>query len=157
MLHFVVWIAWSMLHWCPTTSTCRMTAHYGPVARAMARAAVERDASWEQRADDASALSGYASLESGYDPDARGKLGEQGPWQLRWSRCEDYRKGGQRALDCQAREALRRLHEQGGACYTGECVDMGGDWPLARNRMWRASWWVSSHPFTPDAEPVAAR
>lgn len=157
MLHFIAWIAWSMLTWCPTTNLWRITS-YGPVAVAAARAVVARDETWEARADDASQLTAIAGLESGYDVNARGKLGEQGAWQLRWSPCEDVKRGGQRALDCQARVAISRWHELGACGYTGEAADPTSDCHMGRTRMNRATWWVSTHPFVPDAqEPVAAR
>lgn len=52
-------------------------------------------------------LMNTAALESGFRHDAKGALGECGPWQI---------LGGR---DCSAREALRRMDEQGLVAYVG--------------------------------------
>jgi len=149
---FIRWIAWAMLSMFPCSSPSRIAGEYRVVATAISRATPSPS--------DAADLASVASYESGYDVRAVGRKGEVGAWQLMPPvACESVRRDGanaQRAVDCQAREALRRWKEQAPCGYTGE---MGRTWasaeatdcPMARRRMNRATAWVAQHPF----EPVA--
>ncbi len=66
-----------------------------------------------QTADDATVLIAIGFYESGYSPQAVGKMGEIGVWQLMPPRVPPTLRG-------QAREALRRWHTQGPCGYAGE-------------------------------------
>jgi len=149
LLHFIVWIAWSMLTFAPTSNPWRISGDYRTVAKAIARATTNQD--------DAADLASIAAGESGYDVRALGKRAVEGkraigPWQLMppipcW----------RLDIDCQTRIALYRLKTQGACGYTGEAIDLASTCPIARGYLNRATIWTAAHPFVPDAEPVAAR
>jgi hypothetical protein len=125
------WTLLAMLFMVPRPSAARFEA-YERIAVAIVLATDDPDeAAW---------LASVGSWESGYVEGARGRHGEIGVWQL-WPPAPT-------ALVDQAREALRRYHAQGMCGYTGELprAYAGGDCPMARRRLDRATVWTSRHP-----------
>lgn len=95
--------------------------------------------------DDAAVLAAIGFYESGYSPQAVGKMGEIGVWQLMGP---PYAATPPKTLRGQAREALRRWHEQGPCGYAGEpvthCVK-------GRNRALLAAMLRAAYPAPDDA------
>jgi hypothetical protein len=130
------WVLLAMLHWAPVHSL-EAFAGYQRVAVAIDSAACGNP-------DDASLLAAIGAPESGYDIRARGKdgSGSFGVWQLLpLAPCTE------EDVDCQAVEALRRAKEMGMASFTGEAVNLRGEWPLAHERLAMATIWTATHPF----------
>ncbi len=89
-------------------------------------------------------LASIGSFESGFRPQAVGKLGEVGVWQLLGPPLGAPVPKG---LDAQAKEALRRIEAQGMCGYTGEAANPRSECPLAQHRLDRAKQWMADHPF----------
>jgi len=127
------WILLAMVHWCPVRWVDTF-AEYQVVAAAIDRAT--------QDPDDAALLASIGSYESGFDVRARNpRTGAIGAWQLMSPQpCRRL------DVDCQAVEALRRTKVQGMAGYTGEATTLSGEYPLAIERMHRATVWTARNP-----------
>lgn len=98
-------------------------------------------------------LASIGSFESGFRPQAVGKMGEVGIWQLMGPPLGAPVPKG---LDAQAREAIRRVETQGMCGFTGEAANPRSKCPLAQHRIDQAREWIREHPFTPDGPMVSS-
>lgn len=127
----------AMLAMLPTRSAARFE-EYEEIALAIVEATSD--------ADDALDLVAFGRMEGSFVRRACGKLGEVGVWQLMPPQpcaIED--------VGCQAKEALRRLREQGACGYAGE--DWRGDCPKGRRRRNLATVYRALHPWPTVADP----